>query len=317
MPFTPFPDSTGESSGGGGGGYTTPPVPIPPHYTSLEDRDRHQRFGAEPGSLPMINKNLPPRYRRFDYSAVLPTIEDVGHHMIQSRNDSIRRYTPGGDTLTVMNLAGMLPVYVQMGSDAAPYIRVREGMVLYGDLSSVRVRTGWAGWSLNPSTQAVRATFYASTGPLIGFPAKGYGMRRGMVCTQLVAPVIGAKVTLYSLLAAQLGIVPGPNSAASVGRYGGTLILKNLEAAGGDTLYLRYETVVLAGGGVLSGFPILPGESLTLQLEEPILGGPGPTFDALVVWGGAGTCDFGLILSSCEFDFGSGELLDDSAPPLG
>lgn len=214
-----------------------------------------------------------------------------------------------GDHLTIAHVTGSLPVYVRVGQDSNPFIRVREGMVVTRPFRGVTFRVG--GKLANETGHqllGVRVLAYASHGPLLTLPAKEYGFRR--------VPLTRYGLTATTTPAGLSGFLFG-SSTATVGRVGGTLVIKNTDVS--NTLYLQgvsSSAAALPAGSL--GFPLSAGETITLQLEEP----PGEDVNAVLDGGGlalmtlAGTCTFAVLASSCEIDDSLGDQLREHSPSM-
>ncbi len=245
-------------------------------------------------------------YRRLEHVAVLsPTNQTYTKNLDKSQDCD-------GDTLTIMSVQGGLPLYVRLGADSNPFIRVRERMILTRPFRRVTWRVG----NLLTET-ATAAMMYAkviamvSHGPLVQFPPKEYGIRRmPLMLYGLTATT--ANTDLSSIIRKSAGA-----GYSTLGKGGGTLTIYNTDAA--NDLYV----VPLAGyQGTLSagsrGFgPIRPGASLSLQLEDCILSSA-DAIDAggFIVKTIAGTCTYALIGSSGEMDGADNEQDSENAQGL-
>lgn len=249
-----------------------------------------------------------------------PAEETKGYRLIEylgvsvpsatSNNRNLEKFIDAdGDHLTIATVRGGAPVYVRVGPDPNPFIRVREGMVITRPFQGVTFRIG--NLIANEAGQgriAARVLAYVSHGPLVKFPPKEYGFKR--------VPLTRYGLTATTGVQALEAFVFG-GSAPTLGLMGGTLIIKNTDNA--NTLYVvgQVSNMTALGSGS-NGFPLYPGEALTLQLEQPL----GGDATGLVDNGGlsfktlAGTCEFALLGSSLELDDAQGDQLAEHIPSM-
>lgn len=272
-----------------------------------------------------VNLNATRETRRYFWDQFIrgrrPSDETRGYRLLEytarqdppspSNTTNAEKYLDAdGDHLSIAQVVGSLPVYVRLGQDSNPFIRVREGMVLTRPFRGVTFRIGGkAANEQGHQLAGARVLAYASHGPLIQFPAKEYGFRR----VPITRMGLSATTTPQGIESFVFGA-----SAPTFGRMGGTLLLKNTDVAA--TLLVQGvsgSAAALPAGGAL-GFPLLPGETLALQLEEPA----GPDVMAALDGGGlylaaaAGTCSFALLASSCEIDDSAGDQLREHVPSM-
>lgn len=231
-------------------------------------------------------------YRRLEHVAVLsPTNQAYTKNLDKSQDAD-------GDTLTIMSLQGGLPLYVRLGQDGNPFMRVRERAIYTRPFRRVTWRVGNTyDETANASRGYAKVIAMVSHGPLVQFPPKEYGIRRmPLMIYGLTATT--ANTDLSSLLRKASGV-----GNSTLGKGGGTLMIYNTDAA--NDLYVvpigSFAGVLAAG---TRGFgPIRPGASLPLQLEDCIFS-DAAQLDAggLVIKTLSGTCTYALIGSSVEMD---------------
>lgn len=168
-----------------------------------------------------------------------------------------------GDHLTITYVSGGTPLYVRVGSPENPFIRMREGLVIKRRFRSIEVRTG--AHREHPNLYGVmslaHAEFFTSFGELLVLPAKDHGIGREFFAHTFN---LSAGTGLSNLLD---DLVLSDDLVPTVGRHGGTVVIKNADLAA--TLYLRqalaFYTSLFPG---TDGFELSPGEAITLQLAD-------------------------------------------------
>lgn len=227
-------------------------------------------------------------------------------------HDLEKYFDADGDHLSIAMISGSAPLYVRLGKDSNPFIRVREGMVLTRPFRGVTVRIGNVLAATTGLSQiGASMVAYVSHGPLINFPPKQYGIRR----LPLTRDGLTADTTDQAL--STFIFTGGTAGHPTLGRMGGTLIIKNTDLA--NTLYVCGAQRAL-GLSLPSGyerFPVAPGESLALQLEDMIAADTRRSDrGVLVIKTLAGTCTFALFGSSLEIDDGMLDQGTDHQPAM-
>lgn len=245
-------------------------------------------------------------YRLLEYQAF-----QTNNTVPTSRNAE-RTLDADGDTLTIASVVGSAPVYVRVGAEGNPFIRVFERMTIRRPFQKVTFRLGQnAGALASASKVGARVWAYASHGPLIEWPAKEYGFKRQPLARYGV-PVGTSAVTLENILF-------GDNAKpATFGKGGGTLIVKN---TGSAELYIYPGSASSASipAGSFGFGPLAPGESVSLQLEQHLghdkNGSPadGGIFSFATL---AGATTISLLCSSPEADDAGGDWDDEHKPGM-
>lgn len=220
--------------------------------------------------------------------------------------------TAQGDHITVAYLGGSLPLYIRVGSDDNPYIRLREGMVIRRPFRELLVVAGSPPeQNLSMGLHSGHVVLYTSFGPLLELPPKEYGLRRAPFTCQ--ATLVAGLNNLLSTISSALD----GDYLATVGRHGGTLLIKNIDSIN------TFEIVGIVRSLASSprGMPIGPGESIPLQLEDVALAGiSGAPVNALTEGLGfyvvAGTCKIALLLTTDEVDWGAPEQATSAFPQV-
>lgn len=223
-----------------------------------------------------------------------------------------RRYSIDGDHLTVASVSGSIPLAVRVtnGPDENPYIPLRQGMVVTRKFREISVRVASPRGFLDYNPFRVGSCeLYVSKGPLLELPAPQRGFRRGFVGLEVTIPP-GDAARLFDMLEEVL-----PDGfTGTVGRFGGTLILTNTSPG----------TVRISSFGndaspptppPTMGYPLLPGASITLELEDPILGDADVSNSGIYVEGAAGST-LGVLLSDSGADALAPEQLTTITPGL-
>ena len=169
-----------------------------------------------------------------------------------------KSYQVSGDHLHVAVLDTSRPVYVRLGPDSNPWIRVRRGMTLRRNFSKftiVDTEHFFVGQPpQDPSTTNTPgfATLYASVGPLIEDIGLEDGVLRELVTEELTATVAG--VPLASFYTVQRHLM-------TAGQVGAEVMITNLDLA--NTVYFGAPGV----GSGTAGVPIFPGASFSFKLR--------------------------------------------------
>ena len=248
------------------------------------------------GKLTEFDKTAFESYRRHQFSFQIGG--SAGADSLQSQPE--KNFQGVGDHLTVTYVGGALPVYVRLGGDENPFIRMREGLVIKRDTRRLTVRIGNPRANLAGVLAFGMVEFYTSIGPLMDIPPHHNGVSREMLAEEFT---ISGLTAIADLVTAVGGVGTLPQGyAPTVGKFGGLIVIKNTDLS--NKLYLRQgRTFLVAGWAGSNGFPISPGESLSLELDDVFLtanpqqGWSTPTLNVL-----AGTCKVALLLSSIEVD---------------
>lgn len=158
-------------------------------------------------------------------------------------------YQVSGDHLYVAQLDAMRPVYVRLGPDSNPWVRIRRGMTLKRKFSKVTVMDTNATSGVSNSIGQF-LTMYASVGPLVADVALEQGAKFFIGTDELViGPFPGTSLGTLFLLAGGV--------QWTLGQDGGELLISNLDLA----------NTVFFGQGPTAGVPIYPGASLRVTLR--------------------------------------------------
>lgn len=252
-------------------------------------------------------------YRRVEFNndGVLYTTEDGSFNQVPAGNDPEQTVGIEGDHVYVDQVSGGLPAYLRTETDGHacnPFLPLREGATIARAFSRLTFRAGWYGRTLCPGYQTGRVVLFVSTGRLYRPPEKHYGLRRGFYAD--VLPLSTTAESLGALIRTKMQI---PDGVPSIGRGAGTLWIKNLEAAGGITVYLGTGRGLGEKGAHGDGWPLAPGEEKQLQIDDVIADAypsqhPSPyASECLTLWAASGTPDVAVMLTSGEFDALSGE----------
>ncbi len=251
--------------------------------------------------------------------------EGYGRHEYQathpfggpSTRTAIKSFDAEGDHLSIARVVGGLPVYVRLGKDSNPWIRVRAGMVLSRPFRRFTFSLGNdQGSSLGAQhAEEVRVLAFTSFGPLFAqFPPKEYGFRR----SPLMLYDLTATTTRSDLSDIVLGTALTSADASNTGGlYGGTLVIMNTDVA--NDLYLVNQVAASPDPTIgKRGFgPLRPGQSVALKLEDlPFRFATATDAAALGVFTTVGTCKFSVMLSSGESESSEGFLPFDHSPSL-
>lgn len=228
----------------------------------------------------------------------------------------VQRFEGVGTHIFLAELTGSDLVYVRT-AEGMPWVPMDEGDTLVREflwfeaLSVSRFGDALNGYrALGGPTEA---TFYVSTGPLILKAPKKYGIRSGAPVTSVVASATGADF-LANFAAQYAGMFPKGLPAAL--RYGGSIIVRNTDAA--DSAYLYFGVPGSYQTGAPGTYPDsntaleLPAlTTMVLQVENRIanLRHPDPSSRAttLVVASETGTPLVQIMLSKCNFDWSDPE----------
>lgn len=215
-------------------------------------------------------------------------------------------YSCYGDTLSIDRVEGGSAIYIKIEDSSNPWVRIFPGDIITRPNAFTKIfitmgDAGIKGGGGVGGTFGVTTIFlYSSFGKLFereqyhkGFGLNSPAMRK---CTAnavarwlfedyFAFPVIGT--ANFSLLTA--------------GLYGGQVIVKNTDPT--NTLILVLQAFSGTGPGQM-GFPLVPGESVTLDLSraisDTILGNAGMPLPA--VFTEVGNCEYAWMLSAPEMD---------------
>lgn len=208
-----------------------------------------------------------------------------------------KTFNSRGDHLTVHQVRSAVPLYVRVGPDENPFIRIRQGMVIKRPYEKVTIRVGNARTLVGQFAARPRAELLSSFGPLVEQAPKEYGIKPGWIAARNCTIGAGSGLaSLRSFIYAALGLPTDPNYP-TVGSGGGTLLIENT-GAGSMLLspFMAYKASITDD----MMWEIRAGASLALQLEESLFGDAGRP-DLWVKDTGAGAT-FQVLLSSGEAD---------------
>lgn len=192
-----------------------------------------------------------------------------------------------GTHLYVHDICGGFPIFVRLGADSNPWIRLRPGLTLTRRFNKVSLFTWMAGTN-TAEIGGTEATLYVSTGelfsdapPIEGLCGGTWADNRGVATP--------AGVTLFG----GIGAPEVAGQMPTTGKIGGVLVLTNTDLS--NTLLVKF------GLQYGAGYPLLPGQSLTVTLTEKLYNTiSGAFFPSLAC--AAGTCAYSFILSPYEVD---------------
>jgi hypothetical protein len=264
-----------------------------------------QQFFPKMGDRPK-----PGRYHKHYYDAKVGGSVGGGFPRDFEKQFSVR-----GDHVHVHLVRCGAPLYVRLGQDENPWIRVREGMVLTQPFEKFSVRIGNASY-LAPDRSAIfcQAVFLSSYGPLVNYPPKTYGITRTFEAQRgLVAPS-GGWSSLWEVWAAASGDTN--THAPTVGKFGGTVLIKNTGLT--VPLLVRAGSAFAANTTVsANGWALEAGETLELQLEEPLVYSLADPASGLLVRGDGGSATFQVLISSAEADDVTADQETQHVPVMG
>jgi len=245
-------------------------------------------------------------YRRLEHTAMITPASSATNRNPDKVLDA------DGDTLTIASLSGGLPLYVRLGPDGNPFIRVRERMVITRPFRRVTFRVGnLVTETANAAPQFAKVVAFISHGPLIKFPPKEYGLRRMPLMLYGISATT-ANTELGNILKKSGGV-----GWSTLGKGGGTLLITNTDLVG--ELYLLPITSGMGtpASGTRGYGPIRPGQSISLQLED-VLTYTTDAADAggIVIKTLSGTCTYSLIASSSEMDEAENDQDTEHVPGL-
>lgn len=223
-----------------------------------------------------------------------------------------KQFQVKGDHLTIHQVRSAAPLYVRLGVDENPFIRVRQGTVLKRPFEKVTVRIGNAATLIGQSSARPRMEMFATFGPLVDQAPKEYGIKPGWIAARncTIAPGSGG-TGLRTFLYATLG-TPIDQNHPTVGCGGGTLLIKNTGTQ--PMLILPYWNFKASVTDDMA-WEIASGESLALQLEESLFADNGR--HDLIVKDTGGGATFQLLLSSSEADDVNWEQALQHSPAMG
>lgn len=219
--------------------------------------------------------------------------------LLVTTSDKPRLISVSGDTLHVAEINGPIPIYVRLGADSNPYVRIRAGMTLKRKFSEITIRPGDTSAGLVPNpVKNTDVLFYVSFGDFIIEPAKEYGFKKGALAWRDDATTTEQDLFRY----ANGG---STSSRATIGKIGGFFMVKNGSLM--TRLFLRYGSNSPVDAVSSSIWPIDPGETLIVPLEQRGMTIPynvsSPTSsDGITIQAESGTCPFYVMVGSNEVD---------------
>lgn len=194
-----------------------------------------------------------------------------------------------GDTLHLDELVGSEALYVKVGDQGNPWVRMEEGDELRRRFDKVWVTHGGAqDTDLGTLARAVtEATFLHSWGSLKKKGDKSYGFRRGFKAFRG-----SASATEQSLFAPLQALAPGVPLV--FGKRGGTIVVRNRDSS--NVLLLRHG--VVGAPGSEDYWELYPGEALPIAVASRVhsMG------DTIVVKTPGGACLYGFLCSAFDVD---------------
>lgn len=198
-----------------------------------------------------------------------------------------------GDHIYIAEVNSSVPVYLQLGSSANPWIRIRQHATYRRAFSQFSIRATEGNIGSNILTCDV--LLYVSTGPLIIDDRMDDGLGAGHVSNDtaqdaaMVAGIVGQEPWFRQ--------VDGLNIShpVTVGKNGGILTLKNTDLS--NTLYFGFQG--------LTGYPLGPGESISFKLSGRIQSdnlSTGAITRRFQVWTLIGTCAYAYLVSPLDTD---------------
>lgn len=231
-----------------------------------------------------------------------------------------RKFDVRGDHLTVHELSGPAPLYVRLGVDENPFIRIRQGMILRRPFNGFTVRVGSPPRILSDySLGYLRATFFATYGPFAEYPPRELGMRRQFAARRdLTAPLwagAGTAETIGGQWATAAGFLA--TEGLTVGKFeGGILTIRNKSVA---VPLLVFPAAANAGTHTLDAndaIEIGPGEVREFPLLENVLNTNRDDATGWRVAGDGGTCPYAVDISSPELDDVDGDQARQHFPSM-
>ena len=201
---------------------------------------------------------------------------------------SLKSYFIGGDTIYCSELNTPLAVYLKIGF-TNPWIRLRQGATYKRKFSKFALRV----FADNAGVNNVEAILYVSHGTFV----ESSPIQEGLSGFALYSSSGSATTTATEIFASAMGGTATTLSYPTIGKAGGIMILKNIDAA--NTLYFGTNRTSIGGM-----FPLSPGETISVKLSGRICGiqlGTAPD-RALYVRTVSGTCDYAFIVSPPEED---------------
>lgn len=214
-----------------------------------------------------------------------------------------RQFKVSGDTLTFLEVIGADSVYVRFGREG-PFLPVEEGMTYHRRFDEIWFRAvapGFPGGTQAGTFAEVR--FAATWGTLLTRPFKQYGFRRGFLTVTLTATAAG--IDIPAAIVALGGFLQRP----ILGKFGGTLIFKNLDNAA--VLYIAQWPLAAIAPNLTGFMEIEPRQTFTMEVEgemtnalkNPVDDVSAPIFnETLVAASAAGNVNFKLTIPRVVYD---------------
>lgn len=217
-----------------------------------------------------------------------------------------------GTHLFLAELTGSDTINVRLDVEGAGWLAMEEGDTVTREFTTFWVRSNArfnGDDSFNTLGGAVSAIFYVSDGPLLFKAPKKYGLRSGFLTVGGLATSVG--VDAFGGFATQYAAL-FPKGDVDFFRYGGTLIVRNRDAASSLFLYMGTVGSFAAGGGVYpdetTSLEVPPLTTMAFQVENRLSNirhpdGANRLTTLVAAKIGAGTVAFTVTCSRFGFDF--------------
>jgi hypothetical protein len=225
-----------------------------------------------------------------------------------------------GSHIYLAELNGSDSVSVKIDGPGAGWIEMEEGDIVSREFTRFFVRSnsrfGSSANGFRSLGGPCEATFYVSVGPMILRAPKKYGFRSGFFTVGGVASTIG--VDAFGGFATQYAAL-FPKGLPAFGKYGGTLLIRNRDAALAIYVYMGTIGSFVPGSGVYpdesTSIEIPAGVTLPLLIENRLANLRHPDganrANTLIIASASGTPAFSVTPSRMIFDFSDPE----SIPP--
>lgn len=231
----------------------------------------------------MINTGIARSILNFDnkYSAVMFNRQTF------AGTDGIARFYVPGTHVFVAHLTAN-PVYIKLGPDTNPWIRLRKNDVIVRDFTSFKIRSSSDSSAIVPNISGI---LYVSNGPFIE-RKQGHGhFGRDAVClNSLVATVNWTPLT--ELVGA--GSRNTLKTALSAGLMPTQILLTNRDLIADLYIKMTYNGPSVVAGN--TGYRLPPGASITLDLDSIVNDNVDTVGDVPALGTLAGTCVFDCML---------------------
>jgi hypothetical protein len=215
--------------------------------------------------------------------------------------DQTKTFAISGDCIFVAENNGGGSVYLRMGYNNNPWIRIQRGAIYRRKFDRFSLKT------TNESSEGgdfTDVTLYISYGPLVENFRPNDGLDGGAVYSANAVSITLARSFAYDTIG-QMNKYD--SRASSYGKMGGLVVIKNIDSV--NRMFIgNSATPGLADGGT-SGFPIDAGETFTTKLNSRV-GGPETIISLsdlakryLLTWTLSGTCKYAYIISPGETDW--------------